>query len=117
MKQKELDSLLKKWQEILSLQDWTIKVRLVDIIGEDDDCLGICDSRLENKTAVIIIKNEIKPAKGKLVVSDYEHCLVHELLHLIFAWFDSQEKVKHLLVEQYVAILANGLISLDRKWK
>lgn len=103
--------LLNQWIKILDLQDWNIEVF--------DDCspreLFDPNSQAENyynfvhKHARIRITTK-KDRDCDVSPLDYEHLLVHELLHCKFAVLDDsgnalQDKIVHQFVEDFAKIL------------
>lgn len=79
---KELQKCVKYWKNVLYLNDWVIKVLLVDEMPDDLDSLGLNKNVYCHKTALIrILKGKhtdefIKPCAEKV--------LIHELLHCKF---------------------------------
>lgn len=102
-----------KWQEILRLQDWDVKTgifrsRDMTLGGE-----GECEWNLERKMASIRLMNPIDYPEGAMIPMDMENTLVHELLHLHFAPFFSEDK--SIEQEQAINAITDGLVKLSRK--
>lgn len=108
--------LLKKWIDILGLQDWLIELR--DNMTPDEMDLssvaGQCDWQEVNKTAVISI---IKPEcyGERITPFDFEKTLVHELLHIKFCLLDEsgnalQDRVLHQIIED----LAKAFVKAEK---
>jgi hypothetical protein len=89
--QEQLNEWLAKWQPILSLRDWDIKVKMVDWTDPE--------------------KADERDWKY-----DPESTLVHELIHCHFAAFmdHDHDSVLHALQEQAIEALAKALIDRDR---
>ncbi|MEA2098016.1 MAG: hypothetical protein U9P70_03000 [Patescibacteria group bacterium] len=77
---KELNSLLRKWQKILLLNDWELSLELVDFKRKDYKQSGDIKVDLKNKSAIVLLTNN--PFLNE------EEVLVHELMHLILWDFD-----------------------------
>lgn len=78
MKRPSLDRLLKKWQPLLGLEDWTIAVSYRGDIRQDGDlCIGLCASikRFQQSARIWILDPAFHP-------HDVENTLLHELHHL-----------------------------------
>lgn len=103
--------LLKHWIERLGLQDW--RIELYDDCSPkelyDKDAQGENYYNFVHKIAIIrIISDKDRAVDIKPI--DYEHLLVHELLHCKFACLDDsgntlQDKLVHQLVEDFARIL------------
>ncbi|MBU5593155.1 hypothetical protein KQI89_15505 [Clostridium sp. MSJ-4] len=68
----KLEELLNKWQEILRLRDWDIKLKIVDKEWRKSGDIKI---DMDDKKAVMLINNNPK-------FENMEELVVHELLHL-----------------------------------
>ena len=69
----ELQMFLIKWQSILRLKDWDIKL---DLVTKEWHKTGDVKIDIENKTAVVLI-NVFNPKR-----TNVEAVVVHELLHI-----------------------------------
>ena len=67
-----LEELLKKWQDILRLRDWDIKIQIVEKEWRKSGDIKI---DTDDKKAVMLINNNPKS-------TNLEELVVHELLHL-----------------------------------
>jgi len=67
-----LEELILKWQEILRLRDWDIKLKIVETEWRKSGDIKI---DLDDKKAVMLINNNPKS-------TNLEELVVHELLHL-----------------------------------
>lgn len=77
---KELNSLLKKWQKNLLLNNWKLSLEIVDFKRKDYKQSGDIKVDLKKKSAIVLLTN--KPFLNE------EEVLVHELVHLILWDFD-----------------------------
>lgn len=73
--EKEVEEHLKKWQEILRLRDWDIRVRIVKTKWRKSGDIKI---DLDDKKAVLLINHTPKCEK----LEELEELIVHELLHV-----------------------------------
>jgi len=115
MNQCDLERLCRKWQKLLRLNDWRIKVEFVSpkkISGYD----GRTDYDLYDKTAnVKILRKEdwTKNHFDRLV--DGEMILVHELIELHFMSIPELKGIDHDRKEFVANVIADALIELDRR--
>ncbi|WP_102398686.1 hypothetical protein [Haloimpatiens massiliensis] len=70
---KKAQNYLEKWQEILRLKDWDIKLHLVESEWRKSGDIKIDCS---NKQAIVMLNNH------NAKMNNYEAVLLHELLHL-----------------------------------
>ncbi|WP_066498182.1 hypothetical protein [Abyssisolibacter fermentans] len=68
----KLEELIDKWQDILRLRDWDIKLKIVDTEWRKSGDIKI---DMDDKKAVMLINNNPKS-------TNLEELVVHELLHL-----------------------------------
>ncbi|KGG79820.1 hypothetical protein Y919_09735 [Caloranaerobacter azorensis H53214] len=68
----KLEKLISKWQDILRLRDWDIKLKIVDTEWRKSGDIKI---DMDDKKAVMLINNNPKS-------TNLEELVVHELLHL-----------------------------------
>ncbi len=73
--EKEVEEHLKKWQNILRLRDWDIRVRIVKTKWRKSGDIKI---DLDDKKAVLLINHTPKCEK----LEELEELIVHELLHV-----------------------------------
>jgi len=91
--QKHLDSVVKYWQNILSLQDWEIKASVVRIDELEPDTLG--ESQRNPSLRVMRIwvldpqdyaeaskEQGTVPKVGKEISRDIDDTILHEMVHL-----------------------------------
>lgn len=111
-----MKKILKKWQAILGLNDWTIDLR--DNCCPEDFILknveGECEYNEMLKSAVIRLIDE-KYYNERVLPLDKEKVLIHELLHIKLSFLQEsgnelQERVVHQLIED----LAKAFIKADR---
>ncbi len=70
---KHAERILCKWQKLLRLEDYDLKLRLVDQDWRKSGDIKIDDS---NQQAILMLNN-FNPT-----ISNYEEVIIHELLHL-----------------------------------
>lgn len=115
MTREELADLCAAWQRRLRLQDWEVRVRLVQR-GELDhpDVYGKIDWLLHHKAASISLVDSADMAAHDPHY-DQERTLVHELLHLHFlAWETESGTPADTALEQALTALARALVALHR---
>ena len=105
------DKLLEYWINTLGLQDWHIELHSDCSPKQlfDKDAQGENYYNFTYKHARIRIISD-KDRKQDILPLDYEHILVHELLHCKFSILDDsgnalQDKIVHQLVEDFANIL------------
>lgn len=112
---RESQKLLKYWQNVLRLNDWTIILNyncspcdmlLKDVEGETEYTESI-------KTAYIRIIDK-KYYGERIVPFDFEKVLVHELLHLKFSLLNSENELQNRIVHQIIEDMAKALIEAYR---
>lgn len=123
--EKQAYECLKEWQDRLFLQDWTIKVKLVDKIC-DDGRLGECFHVNPLKVSQITLKKFEKENEiGELLKPCHEKILVHELLHLKYPECELNDPTieevlynenQHALIEQMAKSLIMAKYNLTFDW-
>ena len=122
----DLEPLLLKqckvWQRRLRLSDWHVTVKLCRLREMGDKCVGSIRSFLESKDATMYL---LSPIDLPLICSDeyleessnYDLTIVHELLHLHFAPFqsDDDESPAGIAQEQAVNCISQALINAYTK--
>jgi hypothetical protein len=108
------------WQRILYLQDWTLDVR-VSRHWEMEDIATLAQVSwfIHRKDAIIRVlhPSDLPGLGGKFIngeENDYDISLVHELLHLHFAPFDSKERHIEIAQEQAINAISRGIVKLYR---
>ena len=85
----ELQSLIEKWQNILRLRDWDIKLELVN---KEWHKTGDVKIDLQDKKAVVLINN-FNPKQTNI-----EELIIHELLHVkLYGMDEMLEDLLHCL--------------------
>lgn len=122
--QKELNTYLKYWQNILGLNDWVIKAKF----ATKEECDLECSSaeihyKPMNKYAQILIRSGFEDD-----ISVFRHCqeldLVHELMHCkieLMEYSDniegkSYELKQHQLVDDMAKSLLMAKYDIDLSW-
>lgn len=117
MTQDELVALCRKWQRILRLQDWDVKVRLARTWDmQSSDNLGECSYELRKRMAAIRVLDSVDyDSEHTPWPQDQERTLVHELLHLHFAPFAADSGTpQDIAQEQAIDAIAGALVQLAR---
>lgn len=116
---------LKEWQERLFLQDWIIKINLVepDEMVMKDVC-GENVFQIETKCCVVkILKPEFYG--DRIVKYCAEEILIHELLHCKYNWVERDynsievvyfDTLEHSLLEQMAKSLLMAKYNLSLDW-
>ena len=107
--------LLRKWQKILRLQDWDIRLKVVrwnDIIEE---ALGQHSSRLNTRDSLIKLRNPTDHPTNEDFPNDFDEelTIVHELLHVKLVPLQVP-RTYTIEQEQIVESLARILLFQDR---
>lgn len=79
--EKEIQSLIKKWQPIFSFEGWSFGVRFVDFERADYQQSGNIEVDSSNKTATILISNNPRYDNEEIVVHEMSHLLLWEYDH------------------------------------
>ena len=125
--EKELIKLLNEWKERLFLNDWTIKVLLVDELKDEDgeELLGLNTSGLVNKDACIRLTKPNEELRKCITKFCIELNLVHELLHCKMNLFKPPKNditgiyydtFEHSLLEQMAKSLIMAKYNIPFKW-
>ena len=83
MTQAQVDQWTKSWQDVLSLNDWTVTTQIVRVTALNPDTLGHLKWDIERKTALISVLDPLDyqlPADA--IPRDMEFTILHELVHL-----------------------------------
>ena len=112
----QLYTWLPMWQKLLRLQDWNITVNVKRRYQmSDHDVLGLCRRYTDSKDADIdILSVQDISAHKEGDDADYELTLVHELLHVHFAFMNNDEGHARQQEELIVSTLSRALVSLNR---
>lgn len=108
MTKEKAEDLFNYWLRILGIENWDIvfdwAVRKSNMVLEDT--YGTCTYNREIQSAMIQIMDELDiGATDTLAHFDYEVVLVHELLHIKFAWADNpandlEKALTHSLIQE-----------------
>ena len=115
----ELLDLCTDWLKILDIRHWNVALRVcrASEMKLEASC-GVVSITYATLQALISILDPIDFTKGSFFY-DMEQTLVHELLHLKFAFLDYEEeeisKQGDLLLEQSIDSLAKTLVRLKRE--
>jgi len=116
--QDQAEGLLVEWKHRLRLQDWNIKVKVARGNGLDLPCgvQGRCEWTLPRKEAFIRLMNPMDWDPDTCWPQDMEATLVHELLHLHFAPFDTFEvnTPEDTAIEQAIRAISDSLVQAKR---
>ena len=112
----QLHTWLPMWQRLLRLQDWNITVHVKRRYQmSDHDVLGLCRRYTDSKDADIdILSVQDISAHKEGDDADYELTLVHELLHVHFAFMNNDEGHARQQEELIVSTLSRALVKLNR---
>lgn len=113
----QLQGLCREWQSTLRLQDWDVKVKVVrrSAFG-NQDAQGECRWVVPKKAALIFILDPVDYPSDIEWPYDMERTLVHELMHLHGAPFDTFDygSMQDTALEQMVECSADALVRLKR---
>ena len=116
MTEKKLKALLAKWQKILTLQDWVIKIQLVPHLEGKS---ASTEMSFKCKKAIMEVSTQAhSDPKGFWQDDDVEATLVHELVHVLIetpelVWKEGSAALA--MHEAGIERLALALVGLDRK--
>lgn len=107
------DRLLKKWQEILRLQDWDIYLKIGRFHEVHNEALAHCRHSTTKNSAEIMLRapQDLRPTESWPGDNDVELTIVHELLHIKFAPLSIPDRLE-VEQEQIVESLARTLVRL-----
>ena len=113
-----LNEILCRWQKLLYLQDWEIKIMSVQ--PHEMACntrLAEVEYSLTSKEAYIRVCHP-NPALAEFAKQDIEASVVHELLHLHFTGLQEDMKIgtaDHFLHEIAINQVSKALVNLWRR--
>lgn len=113
----ELQERLAYWQPLLHLGQWDIKVRIARVFDfPNTNTQGRCEWTIERHEALIRILDPADWDPAIIYPQDMETTLVHELLHLHAAPFDTfeSETPNNAALEQLIHHVAYALTHLER---
>lgn len=108
--QTALEAVCKKWQTRLRLQDWDIKIQFKRAYDLGADKEGECAFVISQKIAVISILDPMDYNPAVSWEQNIEQTVVHELLHLHFAFFGAFEGLQEDTFEQAINCIAGALV-------
>jgi hypothetical protein len=114
----ELKELCALWQKRLRLQDWNVRLEVVE--ARELAGFANCRSSLREKTALIRIVDVADSTSSDTEIfggRNVEEDLVHELIHLHVEPFspDDRDSTEWEAIEQAVGVLANCIVRLSRE--
>ena len=120
---KQMYDCLKEWQDRLFLNDWIIKVSLVDDFGEEE-LQGQNSFQIDNKASHIRLVKPNEDNTSRIVKFSHEVTLVHELLHCKYNWCQAPstyegiycDTLEHSLIEQMAKSLIMAKYNLPFEW-
>ena len=112
----ELQVLCKEWQDRLRLNEWDIVVNIYRAREfYNEGCIGENTWELRKAESIIRILDPVDYPENTRFPLDMEQVLVHELLHLLFAPFEPNDKtLQHDFMEQTIDRLAKVLVDMKR---
>lgn len=127
VKNEEADELLQYWKKHLFLEDWSIKLKLVDNEEElpIDNAVGTCNCEPTIKAAYIKILDRVTDFDDSNLKYCFELILVHELLHCKYMLVENSNKtyestylelVEHTLIEEMARTLVTVKYGLEKNW-
>lgn len=116
----DLVALLAHYQESLRLLDWRIKISYVPDLKSPAgaEVWGLCYPERDSKTAEILIRDPETPPLGSTpeeAISQVTETVIHELVHLHFAWCGTRSQVEVTAEEQSVWALSEALAKASGK--
>jgi hypothetical protein len=115
--QADLEEICAKWQHILRLRDWDVKIAFAHAYDIAANCSGDVAFVVAKKTATINILFEAEYHSSIKWPQDIEKTIVHELVHLHLGPVDHFDGLRERLLEQAVECLASALVDRDRAEK
>ena len=111
MKPNELQSLCRKWQKILRLQDWDIQIKYVRHWELEDNCQGnVIYKTARNEAVIKILVESDYPDDYEGFPQDQECTLVHELIHLKLPILNIDADAENQICEGF----SKAFVMLDR---
>lgn len=119
IKPEELDGLLAEWKRILRLEDWDIKAKICrgNGLNMPEGTQGRCEWTEKRKEAFIKLMDPTDWDSTCMYPQDMEVTLVHELIHLHCAPFDTfkESTPEDTAMEQMIVRLSQALVGLKRR--
>lgn len=121
---KELQRHLRYWQKRLRLTDWTVTIRFASkkelCDGDEDISQGLNVYNLNARTSEILVirPDDYDPSTyPNKEQQDIENTVVHELLHLHLAPWQTESEAEDIQQEQAIEAMSYALVSLKRRQK
>ena len=118
MTKEKAEDLFNYWVRTLELEQWNIAFNWATRKSDMalTDTYGTCTYNREIKSAMIQIMCEQDiDSNDVLAPFDYETVLVHELLHIKFAWADNPANdLEHELTHSLIQELAKSFVQTKR---
>ncbi len=112
---KRLQRVCRDWQHRLRLNDWEVKIVFASLEDLPAESQGACDWNLHARTAEIKV---LDPKEwDSAIPQDVENTVVHELIHLHLAPWDTKNKAQEIQMEQAIESLSGAFVSLKRRKK
>lgn len=119
MTQKKLEQISKRWQKLLSLQDWEINIRLAEPDKILDRSLGQARINLKRKIAHIAVLDPkfLSSLESKRAEAEIEDTVVHELIHCLIEPYapNDWDSLSGVLAEQSIDAIARAFVKLDKE--
>lgn len=119
MNEAELRELCTLWQKRLRLQDWNVRLEVVEA-RVLNGAFANCRTALSEKSALIRFTDADDTSSADTEIfggRDMEEDLVHELIHLHAEPFspDDRDSTEYEAIEQAVGVLANCIVRMSRE--
>jgi len=112
----QLTELCTEWKERLGLQAWQVGIAFARHYEMELRGQGECSWTLDKLQAYIRILDPADYEPNETFPQDIEKTLVHELLHLMFAPFDTERGTSEYGVQhQAIELLSRALVNLKRE--
>ena len=111
--QEILEQTCREWQDRLRLRDWNIEVELVD--SRDIPGVACLQPSADYKMARLQVGRPEHFQGSCAIARDWEHSIVHELLHLHFADWQTNDEREATAQEQAINLIASALVGLARE--
>ncbi|MEK7142953.1 MAG: hypothetical protein AAB785_01955 [Patescibacteria group bacterium] len=112
----KLNQILKYWQQFLNLQQWNLKIKLVDFKRKDYPQTGDIKVDLRNKSATILVSEKETGKDNATILHELIHLILWEFDHLIEESLPKNKKDGYFeLLEKTVADLTRIFLEKERK--
>lgn len=111
----KLHQQLNYWQQFLNLQQWDLKIELVDFERKDYPQTGDIKVDLRNKSATILVSEKETGKDNAIILHELIHLILWEFDHLIEESLPKNKKDEYFdLLEKTVADLTNIFLQKDK---